>query len=165
VEEAEKLQKKMAKGNFDFNDFLKQMQAVKKMGGMGDMMKMLPGVGSKMADMDVDESQLKQIEAIIQSMSKAEKRDAELIDSSRRRRIAAGAGAQPNDVSSLVKQFKRTRDMLKAVTGGRFGGLKALMSGGLNMETMAAAMGQGRKIKQRSKRKKPVRRRGKIKRR
>jgi signal recognition particle subunit SRP54 len=165
VEEAEKLQKKMAKGSFDFNDFLKQMQSVKKMGGMKDMLKMLPSAGSQLDGMDLDDAQLKRIEAIVQSMTKHERRDADLIDSSRRRRIASGSGVEPNDVSGLVKTFKRSRDMLKAFSGGKFGGLKALMSGGLNMDTLSAAMGAGRKIKQRSKRKRVIMRKGKIKRR
>jgi len=165
AEEALKMQKKMAKGSFDFNDFLKQMQALKKMGGMKDMLKLMPGIGSQLKDLDLDDEQLKQTEAIVHSMTKYEKTDPELIDSSRRRRIAAGAGAQPNDVSGLVKTFKRSRDMLKAVSGGKLGGLKALFSGGLNMDSLSAAMSSGRKIKQRSKRKRKIMRRGKIKRR
>jgi len=165
AEEALKMQKKMAKGSFDFNDFLKQMQALKKMGGMKNMLKLMPGVGSQLKDLDLDDNQLKQTEAIVHSMTKTEKGDPELIDSSRRRRIAAGAGVQPNDVSGLVKTFKRSRDMLKAVSGGKLGGLKALFSGGLNMDSLSAAMSSGRKIKQRSKRKRKIMRRGKIKRR
>ncbi len=165
AEEALKMQKKMAKGSFDFNDFLKQMQALKKMGGMKDMLKLMPGMGSQLKEIDLDDIQLKQTEAIVHSMTKTEKGDPELIDSSRRRRIASGAGVQPNDVSGLVKTFKRSRDMLKAVSGGKLGGLKALFSGGLNMDSLSAAMSTGRKIKQRSKRKRKIIRRGKIKRR
>ncbi|MHC4068783.1 MAG: signal recognition particle protein [Planctomycetota bacterium] len=165
VEEAEKLQKKMAKGSFDFNDFLKQMHAVKKMGGMKDMLKMMPGMAGQLGDMDLDDGQIKQAEAIVYSMTAAERKEPDVIDSSRRRRVAAGAGVQPNDVSSLVKTFKRSRDMLKSVAGGAFGGIKNLFSGGLNMEALGAAMSSGRKIKQRSKRKKILRRKGKIKRR
>ena len=165
VEEAEKLQKKMAKGSFDFNDFLKQMHAVKKMGGMKDMLKMMPGMGSQLKDMDFDDGEIKKTEAIVYSMTATERKDPDVIDSSRRRRVAAGAGVQPNDVSSLVKTFKRSRDMLKSVAGGAFGGIKNLFSGGLNMEALGAAMSSGRKIKQRSKRKKISRRKGKIKRR
>ena len=165
VEEAEKLQKKMAKGSFDFNDFLKQMHAVKKMGGMKDMLKMMPGMGSQLKDMDFDDGEIKKTEAIVHSMTAVERKDPDVIDSSRRRRVAAGAGVQPNDVSSLVKTFKRSRDMLKSVAGGALGGFKNLLSGGLNMETLGAAMSSGRKIKQRSKRKKILRRKGKIKRR
>ncbi|MHC4751865.1 MAG: signal recognition particle protein [Planctomycetota bacterium] len=165
AEEAVKLQKKMAKGSFGFDDFLKQMQAVKKMGGIKDMLKMMPGMGGQIEDLDLDGAELKQMEAIVHSMTLRERREPDLIESSRRRRIAAGAGVQVHDVSSLVKTFKRSRDMMKALSGGSFGGLKSLLSGGFNMGAMSQMMAGGRKIKQRSKRKKVVRRRGKIKRR
>ena len=163
--EAEKLQKKMAKGSFGFDDFLKQMQAVKKMGGIKDMLKLMPGIGGQLDEVDLDNAELGQMEAIVYSMTTQERRDPDLIDSSRRRRIAAGCGMQPNDVSSLVKTFKRSRDMMKAISGGSFGGLKSLFSGGFNMEAMNAAMTRGRKIKQRSKRKRVIKRHGKIKKR
>jgi signal recognition particle subunit SRP54 len=162
AEEAQKMQTKMAKGSFDFDDFLKQMQAVKKMGGMKDMLKMMPGVGSQLDEIDLDDKSINRMEAIVHSMTKKERQDPELIDSSRRRRIAAGAGAQPQDVAGLVKTFLRSRDMLKAMSGGKLGGLKALFSGGLNMETLSSAMSSGRKIKQRSRRKQIIKRRGKI---
>ncbi len=164
VEEAEKMQKKMAKGIFGFDDFLKQMQAVKKMGGVKDMLKMMPGAGGQLGDLDFDDGELQQTEGIVHSMTPAERREPEVIDSSRRRRIAAGAGVEVNDVSGLVKTFKRSRDMMKALSGGSFGGLKSLFSGGLNMDTLSAAMGSGRKIKQRSKRKRVIKRKGKRKR-
>jgi len=165
AEEAVKLQKKMAKGTFGFDDFLRQMQAVKKMGGMQDMLKMMPGAGGELGDLDLDGGELTQMEGIVHSMTLAERRQPDIIDSSRRRRIAAGSGVQPNDVSGLVKTFRRSRDMIKAISGGSLGGLKSLLSGGLSMDRLSAAMGSGRKIKQRSKRKRVVRRRGKIKRR
>jgi len=165
AEEAVKLQKKMAKGSFGFDDFLKQMQAVKKMGGIKDMLKLMPGMGGQLKDVDLDGGELKQMEAIVHSMTLKERRDPDLIDPSRRRRIATGSGTQSNDVSSLVKTFKRSRDMMKAVSGGSFGGLKAMFSGGFNMDAMSAAMTGGRKIKQRSKRKRVIKRRGKIKKR
>lgn len=162
-DEAEKMQKKMAKGSFGFDDFLKQMQAVKKMGGIKDMLKLLPGLGGQIPDIDMDGQELKQMEAIVYSMTMAERRDPDLIDGSRRRRIAAGCGMESNDVSTLVKTFKRSRDMMKAISGGSFGGLKALFSGGFNMEAMNNAMMHGRKIKQRSARKRVIKRHGKIK--
>jgi signal recognition particle subunit SRP54 len=165
IEEAQKLQKKMAKGSFGFDDFLKQMQAVKKMGGIKDMMKMMPGMGGQLKDIDLDGVELKQTEAIVYSMTLTERRDPDIIDSSRRRRIAAGAGVAVNDVSSLVKTFKRSRDMMKAISGGSFGGLKNLFSGGFNMGAINQMMSGGKKIKQRSKRKRTIRRRGKIKKR
>jgi len=165
AEEALKMQKKMAKGSFGFDDFLKQMQAVKKMGGIKDMLKMLPGAGGQLDDMDIDDGQFRQMEGIVHSMTSHERRQPDIIDSSRRRRIAAGAGVQLNDVSGLVKTFKRSRDMLKAMSGGKLGGLKSLLSGGFNMDTLGAAMASGKKIKQRSKRKRIVKRKGKIKKR
>ena len=165
AEEAVKLQKKMAKGSFGFDDFLKQMQAVKKMGGIKDMLKLMPGMDAQMKDLDLDDSEIGQMEAIVHSMTLRERRQPDLIDSSRRRRIASGAGVQPHDVSGLVKTFMRSRDMMKALSGGSFGGLKALFSGGLNMNTIGRMMSQGRKIKQRSKRKRVIRRRGKTERR
>lgn len=164
-EQAEKMQAKMAKGKFDFDDFLKQMQAVKKMGGMKDMLKMLPGVGGQLKDLDFDESEISKMEGIVHSMTKAERGDPELIDSSRRRRIASGSGVQPNDVSGLVKTFRRSRDMLKNMSGGKLSGLKNLFSGGMDMDSLAGAMSQGKKMKQRSRRKQKIRRRGKITRR
>jgi signal recognition particle subunit SRP54 len=165
AEEAEKLQKKMAKGSFGFDDFLKQMQSVKKMGGIKDMLKMMPGMGSQLKDLDFDGAELKQTEAIVYSMTLQERREPDVIDSSRRRRIAAGAGVQVHDVSGLVKTFKRSRDMMKAISGGSFGGLKSLLSGGLNMGSISQMMSSGKKIKQRSKRKRVIKRRGKIKKR
>jgi signal recognition particle subunit SRP54 len=165
VEEAEKMQAKMAKGSFGFDDFLKQMQAMKKMGGMKDMMKLIPGMGSQLGDVDIDESEISRMEGIVHSMTLDERSQPDIIDSSRRRRIAAGSGVQTNDVSGLVKTFKRSRDMMKAMAGGKMGGLKSLLSGGFNMESLSAAMGSGKKIKQRSKRKRVIRRKGKVRRR
>jgi len=165
ADEALKLQKKMAKGSFGFDDFLKQMQAVKKMGGMKDMLKLMPGMGSELKDLDLDGAEIGQMEAIVYSMTPGERRDPDLIDASRRRRISAGAGVQPHDVSGLVKTFMRSRDMMKALSGGAFGGLKSLLSGGFNMSSISQMMSAGRKIKQRSKRKRVIKRRGKIKRR
>ena len=165
AEEAAKLQEKMAKGSFGFDDFLKQMQGVKKMGGIKEMLKMLPGMGGQIPDVDLDGGELQQMEAIVHSMTLGERRNPDLIDTSRRRRIAAGSGTQPNDVSSLVKTFMRSRDMMKALSGGNAGGLRSLFSRGFNMDAMNAAMTHGRKIKQRSRRKRDIKRHGKVKRR
>ena len=164
AQEALKLQEKMAKGQFGFDDFLSQMQAVKKMGGIKDMLKMMPGMAGQIEDLDFDDRQITQMEGIVHSMTLRERREPDIIDSSRRRRIAAGAGAQPNDVSGLVKTFRRMRDMMKTFSGGRLSGLKRLFGGGLNMDTLSAAMAGGRKIKQRSRRKRKIMRRGKIRR-
>jgi signal recognition particle subunit SRP54 len=164
AEEAERLQKKIAKGSFDFNDFLKQAQAIKKMGGITDMLKMV-GAGGSVEALDLDDGQFGKVEAIVHSMTPGERGDPELIDASRRRRIASGSGVQANDVSGLVKTFKRSRDMMKAVGGGGGGRLRSMFTGGLNVDSLAAAMGGRGKIKQRSKRKRIVRRKGKAKRR
>ena len=162
AEEAQKLQHKMAKGNFGFDDFLKQMQTIKKMGGMASLLKMMPGMG-QLKDMDFDSAEMKRMEAMVYSMTLPERRDPDLIDLSRRRRIASGSGVQVPEVAGLVKTFKRSRDMMKAVSGGGFGGLKNLFGGG--MSQISQMMNSGRKIKQRSKRKKIIKRKGKIKRR
>ena len=165
VEEAAKLQQKMAKGSFNFDDFLQQMQAVKKMGGMKDMLKMMPGIGGQLDELDMDDNAIGKMEGLVHSMTKQERQDPDIIDSSRRRRIAAGAGAEVNDVAGLVKTFMRSRDMMKAMSGGRFGGLKTLLSGGFSLDAIGAAMSGGKKIKQRSRRKQIIKRRGKIQRR
>ncbi len=159
--ESAKMQQKMAKGTFGFDDFLKQMQTVRKMGGLADMLKMLPGMGSKMAGMDIDDNEMVKIEAIIHSMTLEERKNPDIINPSRRRRIAAGSGRDQYDVSGLIKTFERSRDMLKALSGGAMGGFKALMSGG-GMDAIGSMMSQGRKIKQRSRRKQKIVRKGKI---
>jgi signal recognition particle subunit SRP54 len=121
-------------------------------------------MGGQVEDLDFDDGELQQMEGIVHSMTTAERREPEIIDSSRRRRIAAGAGVEVNDVSKLVKTFMRSRDMMKALSGGSLGGLRRLFSGGLNMDTISAAMSSGRKIKQRSRRKRTIIRKGKRKR-
>ncbi|MBW8015665.1 MAG: signal recognition particle protein [Planctomycetes bacterium] len=158
AEEAEKMQKKMAKGTFGFDDFLKQMSAMKKMGGIGSMMKLMPGMG-QMKDMDVDDGEIGKMEGIVHSMTKAERREPDLIDASRRRRIAAGCGREVHDVASLIKTFKRSRDMMKAMSGGGLGGLKNLFSGKTDLMGAMGQMSGGKKIKQRSKRKRAPRKR------
>jgi signal recognition particle subunit SRP54 len=162
VEEAARMQKKMAKGSFGFDDFLKQMQTVKKMGGMGSMLKLLPGVGQKLAGMDIDDREISQMEGIVHSMTKKERSNPDVIDASRRRRIAKGAGRELQDVAGLIKTFKRSRDMMKTMSAGGMGGMKNLLSGKTDM---FGAMSGGRKIKQRSKRKRVIKRKGKARRR
>ena len=165
AEEAAKMQQKIAKGTFGFDDFLKQMQAVKKMGGFGDLLKMVPGMSGALEGLDLDGSEMSHMEAVVQSMTPIERREPDIIDASRRRRIAAGAGVQQQEVSGLVKTFMRSRDMLKSLSGGRFGALKSMFSGGFNMGALSQMMSGGRKIKQRSRRKRIIKRKGKIKRR
>ena len=164
AEEAEKLQKKMAKGSFGFDDFLKQMQSVKKMGGMGSMLKLLPGVGSQLGDMDIDDREINKMEGIVHSMTKKERQDPDIIDSSRRRRIAKGCGRDVQDVAGLIKTFKRSRDMMKNLSPGGEGSLKNLLNG--KMDMMGALGGGAKKVKQRSKRKRqPRKKKGKVRRR
>ena len=118
VREAEKLQRKMAKGSFGFDDFLKQMQAVKKMGGMKDMLKMMPGMGGQLDDLDLDGAELKQMEAVVYSMTPRERRNPKVINGSRRRRIADGSGMTIQDVNSLLKDFTKMRKMVKQMMRG-----------------------------------------------
>ena len=152
-DQAQKMQLKMAKGTFGFDDFLKQMQSVRKMGGISSMLKMLPGMGG-LGGMDVDDREMNQLEGIVHSMTADERRDPDLIDASRRRRIARGCGRDQQDVAGLIKQFRRSRDMMKMVAGGGAGGmnaLKGMMSGKMDMFSAMDAAGT---TKQRSKRKK-----------
>ncbi len=113
VEEAKKLQKKIAKNQFDFNDFLAQLQQIKKMGGVKDIASMLPGMGNSIKEGDIDEKSFKQIEAIIQSMTPEERAKPETINGSRRKRLASGSGTNIQDVNRLIKQFEDMQKMMK----------------------------------------------------
>ena len=115
-EEARRLQKKIAKNQFDFNDFIGQIQQVKKMGNLKDLASMIPGVGKAIKDIDIDDDAFKSIEAIIQSMTPKERSNPELLNGSRRQRIAAGSGTSIQEVNRLVKQFDQTRKMMRMVT-------------------------------------------------
>jgi len=113
--EAEQLQKRMESG-LNLEDFLGQMKKMKSMGSMRDLMKMIPGMGSEMKDLNVDDGELKRFEAIIHSMTPAERHRPEAIEASRRRRIARGSGTDTKDVSGLIKSFTQARDMMKAMS-------------------------------------------------
>jgi signal recognition particle subunit SRP54 len=113
VEEAKKLQKKIAKNQFDFNDFLAQLQQIKKMGGVKDIASMLPGMGNSIKEGDIDEKSFKQTEAIIQSMTPEERAKPETINGSRRKRLASGSGTNIQDVNRLIKQFEDMQKMMK----------------------------------------------------
>jgi signal recognition particle subunit SRP54 len=136
--EAEKLAKKMEKGNFDLDDMANQLKQIRKMGGMGGMLNMLPGIGkikNQLKDANIDEGILKKQEAIISSMTKAERRNPDLIKASRKRRIALGSGVQVQDVNKLLKQFQDMQTMMKKVKKmGQKGfmrqGLAGLLPGG-----------------------------------
>jgi signal recognition particle subunit SRP54 len=134
-EEAERLQEKLAKGEMSMDDFLKQMKAIRRMGPLKQLLGMIPGVGGMLKDIQVDDKQMDRIEAIINSMTRKERDTPDLIDNSRRRRIAAGSGTQQNDVGQLVKQFQTISKLSKSMAGmsalQKVKAVKELGSGGM----------------------------------
>ena len=128
-EEARRLQKKIQKNKFDFNDFLGQIEQIKKMGNLKDLASMIPGVGKAIKDVDIDDNAFKGIEAIIKSMTPKERSNPEILNQSRRMRIAKGSGTNIQEVNRLIKQFDQTRKMMKLVTE-------------TNMAKMAGMMGK-----------------------
>ena len=118
AEEAKKLQKKISRNQFNFNDFLSQIQQIKKMGNIKDLASMIPGVGKALKDIDIDDDAFKGVEAIIYSMTAAEREDPALINGSRRKRIAEGSGTTVQDVYRLLKQFEESKKMMKMLSGG-----------------------------------------------
>nr|WP_321355696.1 signal recognition particle protein [uncultured Draconibacterium sp.] len=134
-EEAKRLQKKLQKNTFDFNDFLKQINQIKKMGNLKDVMGMIPGMGKALKGMDIDDDAFKHIEAIIFSMTPEERGNPSLINGGRRKRIANGSGTDVQEVNRLLKQFGETRKMMRMVSQGK------------NVQRMMSGMqGQGRKF-------------------
>ena len=129
-EEAKKLEKKIRKNKFDFDDFMGQIQQIKKMGNIKELASMIPGVGKQIKDLDIDDNAFKSIEAIINSMTPKERQNPDIINQSRRLRIARGSGTKIEDVNRLMKQFDQTRKMMKMVSG----------MGSSRMAQMAAAM-------------------------
>jgi len=129
-EEAKKLEKKIRKNKFDFDDFMSQIQQIKKMGNIKELASMIPGVGKAIKDIDIDDNAFKNIEAIINSMTPKERQNPDIINQSRRLRIARGSGMKIEDVNRLMKQFDQTRKMMKMVSG----------MGSSKMAQMAAAM-------------------------
>ena len=134
VEEAEKAAKKISKGEFTLEDFLDQFQAMKSMGPMKDILAMLPGAGSLLREVDIDDRDLKRVEAIIQSMTPEERRNPKIIGGSRKRRIASGSGTRPQDVNRVLKQFTEAQKMMKKLAGGK--GMPSLeaLTGGRRMK-------------------------------
>ena len=132
-EEARKLKKKLIKSQFDFNDFYQQIQQIKKMGNIKDLASMIPGVGKALKDVDMDNSSFKNVEAIIQSMTPFEKEHPEVINGSRRNRIASGSGTSIAEVNRLIKQFEQTKKVMKNVAGG---GLRNRMAQMRNLRNM-----------------------------
>ena len=134
-EEAKRLQKKLQKNTFNFNDFLKQISQIKKMGNLKDVMGMIPGMGKALKGMDIDDDAFKHIEAIIYSMTPEERENPSLINGGRRKRIANGSGTNIQEVNRLLKQFGETRKMMRMVSQGK------------NVQRMMSGMqGQGRKF-------------------
>jgi signal recognition particle subunit SRP54 len=127
AEESRKLQKKIAKDQFDFNDFINQIQQIKKMGNIKDLMGMIPGVGKAIKDLDIDDNAFKGIEAIIRSMTPQERVNPTVLNGSRRKRIATGSGTTVQDVNKLLKQFDETRKMMKMMTS-KGGNLSKMMA-------------------------------------
>lgn len=125
--EALKLQRKIQKNQFDFNDFLAQIQQIKKMGNLKDLASMIPGVGKALKDVEIDDNAFKGIEAIILSMTPKERQHPEILNQSRKNRIAKGSGTTIQEVNRLVKQFDQTRKMMKLVTGSKMGRMMAHM--------------------------------------
>lgn len=123
-EEARRLQKKIAKNQFDFDDFIAQIQQIKKMGNLKDLASMIPGVGKQIKDLDIDDDAFKGIEAIIRSMTPDERSNPEILNGSRRARIAKGSGTNVQEVNKLIKQFDETRKMMRMMTSG--GGKQAM---------------------------------------
>lgn len=127
-EEAIKLQKKLAKNQFDFNDFLAQIAQIKKMGNIKDMMGMIPGMGKAIKDMDIDDNAFKGVEAIILSMTPQERSNPDILNGSRKKRIATGSGSDIQEVNRLIKQFEDTRKMMKMVNSGKAKNLMQALS-------------------------------------
>ena len=128
-EEAKRLQKKIQKNQFDFNDFLNQIHQIKKMGNLKDLASMIPGVGKAIRDIDIDDNAFKGIEAIIYSMTPQERKNPAILNTSRRQRIAKGSGTNIQEVNRLIKQFDQTRKMMKMVTGAGMKGMMGRMKG------------------------------------
>jgi signal recognition particle subunit SRP54 len=119
VDQARKLKKKIAKNQFNFNDFIQQIQQIKKMGNVKELAGMIPGVGKAMKNLDIDDDAFKNIEAIIYSMTPQERENPAILNGSRRKRIATGSGTTVPEVNRLIKQFDDTRKMMKMMTGGK----------------------------------------------
>jgi len=128
-EEARRLQKKIQKNKFDFNDFLGQIEQIKKMGNIKELAGMIPGVGKAIKDIDIDDNAFNGIEAIIRSMTPKERTNPEILNTSRKNRIAKGSGTSIQEVNRLIKQFDQTRKMMKMVTGNQMASMMSRMKG------------------------------------
>ena len=127
--QAKELQRKLAKNQFNFNDFMDQISQIKKMGNIKELAGMIPGLGKAIKDVDIDDNAFKGIEAIINSMTPEERERPEILNASRRKRIAAGSGSTVQDVNRLIKQFEDSRKMMKMFTGGGAANMMKRMKG------------------------------------
>jgi signal recognition particle subunit SRP54 len=134
VEEAKKLQRKIAKNQYSFNDFLNQIKQIKKMGNVKDLMGMIPGAGKMIKDLDLDDDAFRDIEAIIYSMTPAEREDPAILNGSRRLRIARGSGTGIQEVNQLIKQFEESRKMMKMMSEAKGKNMMRMMSTMRNMQ-------------------------------
>lgn len=164
AEKAKKLEEKMRENTFDFNDFLDQMNQIQNMGSLQDIIKMIPGLANNPAlkNANIDPKDMERTKAIVYSMTKAERENPDLLNPSRRRRIAAGSGRPIQEVNRMIKQFKQMRDMMSKVSKGNFGGMEQMfgngMGGRLAKMSMNRMVRKQKKLKQ--KRMKQLRRKG-----
>ena len=135
-EDAKKMEEKLRRATFDLEDFRKQIGTMRKMGPLQEILSYLPGIGSQLQDIDLDEKQIDRIEAMINSMTPEERTRPSLISGSRRRRIAAGSGTKPQEVNRLLKQFKSMKKMMKKVSRGNTKALQNMMPGGMGASDM-----------------------------
>ena len=134
--EARRLEQKIRKNKFDFNDFYAQIQQIKKMGNLKDLASMIPGVGKALKEVDIDDDSFKSIEAMIQSMTPQEREHPELLNTSRRNRIAKGSGTTVVELNRFIKQFDQTRKMMKMLTGSKMSQMAGMMKGRAPMGRM-----------------------------
>lgn len=164
--QAEELAEKMRENNFDFNDFLIQMEQVQNMGPMEDIIKMIPGMANNPAlkNLKVDSKDIEHTKAIVYSMTPQERENPDLLNPSRRRRIAAGSGRPIQEVNRMIKQFKQMQDMMKKMSNGNFSGMEGLLGGGMQGKLAKMSMNRmirkNKKLKQK-KLKKLLKRKGK----
>ena len=153
-EQAEKVAMKMRENTFDFNDFIDQMEQVEKMGPMDEIMKMIPGMANNpaLANVSIGEKDIAHLKAIVYSMTPAEREDPDLLNPSRRRRIAAGSGRNVQEVNRMIKQFKQSKEMMQKMSKGNFGDMNQLMGGGLGGKISKMAMNRmAKKVKKNKK--------------
>ena len=164
--QAEELAEKMRENNFDFNDFLIQMEQVQNMGPMEDIIKMIPGMANNPAlkNLKVDPKDIEHTKAIVYSMTPQERENPDLLNPSRRRRIAAGSGRPIQEVNRMIKQFKQMQDMMKKMSNGNFSDMEGLLGGGMQGKLAKMSMNRmirkNKKLKQK-KLKKLLKRKGK----